>query len=381
MIGRLPRCLPAVCRFTACCFALSILSAARGTEPLSPERIDTIIEALSRLGPEKVEANPKLKEALANVLEATRGTPQFVELVREFKIKDQDAALVEVAVRNSNSGAGADAARLLLENKAYDLIKSALNGTNATKFAEALGNTADRQAVPLLEPIVGDSGRDAALRRQAVRSLALTQEGATALLKLATESRLPDDLKLTAATELHNVRWAELKAQAEQVLPPPQSRNAESLPPVSELVKRTGDANRGAAVFRRDTVGCVRCHQINGEGVDFGPNLSEIGTKLGKDAIYESILDPSAGISFGYEAWQIELQNGDEVFGLIASETADEVAVKIQTGVVNRYKKSDVVKREKQKLSIMPAGLQQTMSTQDLVDLVEYLSLLKKAVQ
>src|SRR5262249_42247821 len=133
--------------------------------------------------------------------------------------------------------------------------------------------------------------------------------------------------------------------------------------------------------FRRETVGCIRCHQINGEGVDFGPNLSEIGTKLGKDAIYESILDPSAGISFGYEAWQIELQNGDEVFGLIASETADEVAVKIQTRVVNPYKKSDVIKREKQKLSIMPAGLQQTMSTQDLVDLVEYLSSLKKAAR
>ena len=139
-----------------------------------------------------------------------------------------------------------------------------------------------------------------------------------------------------------------------------------------------GDAKRGAEVFRRDAVGCSKCHQVNGEGIDFGPNLSEIGTKLGKDALYEAILDPSAGISFGFEAWQIELKSGDEAYGLMVSDTADEIAVKTQGGIVTRYKKSDVAKREQQKLSIMPAGLQQTLSTADLVDLVEYLSSLKK---
>ena len=60
---------------------------------------------------------------------------------------------------------------------------------------------------------------------------------------------------------------------------------------------------------------------------------------------------------------------------------ADELAVKTQGGIVIRYKKSDIAKREQQKLSIMPAGLQQTMSTRDLVDLVEYLSSLKKAAR
>ncbi len=140
-----------------------------------------------------------------------------------------------------------------------------------------------------------------------------------------------------------------------------------------------GDPAKGAEVYRRESVGCIKCHQVNGAGVDFGPNLSEIGTKLGREALYESILDPSSGISFGYEAWQIELKNGDEAYGLIVSDTADELAVKTPGGIVTRYKKSDIAKREQQKLSIMPAGLQQTMSTQDLVDLVDYLSSLKKA--
>jgi putative heme-binding domain-containing protein len=117
---------------------------------------------------------------------------------------------------------------------------------------------------------------------------------------------------------------------------------------------------------------------VRGEGTDFGPSLSEIGTKLGKDALYESILDPSAGISFGYEAYQLTLKNGDEAYGIIVSETPDELSLKGINGIVTRYKKSDLTNRVKQKLSAMPAGLQQTMSTRELVDLVEYLSTLKK---
>jgi putative heme-binding domain-containing protein len=142
-----------------------------------------------------------------------------------------------------------------------------------------------------------------------------------------------------------------------------------------------GNAEQGASVFRRETVGCYKCHQVNGQGIDFGPNLSEIGTKLAKDAIYESILDPSAGISFGYEAWHLEFKNGDDALGLITSETSDEVALKAVGGIVTRYKKADITRRTKQKLSIMPAGLEQTMSANDLVDLAEYLASLKKTAQ
>ena len=131
-------------------------------------------------------------------------------------------------------------------------------------------------------------------------------------------------------------------------------------------------------MFRRETVGCFKCHQVKGQGIDFGPNLSEIGNKLAKEAIYESILDPSAGISFGYKAWQLEFKNGDDALGLITSETTDEVALKTVGGLVTRYKKADISRRTKQKLSIMPAGLEQTMSADDLVDLVEYLSSLRK---
>ena len=64
---------------------------------------------------------------------------------------------------------------------------------------------------------------------------------------------------------------------------------------------------------------------------------------------------------------------------MITSETSDELTVKSQTGVVTKVKKSEIASRQKLATSLMPLGLQLTMSTQELVDLVEYLSSLKKA--
>jgi putative heme-binding domain-containing protein len=337
------------------------------------------IEALIRLKGIDLETYPAMKTAVMKVLEQVRGTPQFVELVRDFKIKDQSPALLEFAVQHPDDSSGVEAMRLILANQDFALLTNSLAGTDAVNVVEALGNTGEKQIVPLLAPLVTDTKREANLRKQVLRSLARIQDGAAALLKLAREEKLPDDLKFIASAELNNVRWAEIKTEAAKLLPLPQSQNAQPLPPIGDLLKMKGDPARGGEVFARETVGCIKCHQVNGRGTDVGPNLSEIGSKLGKDALFESILDPNAGISFGYEAWQIELKNGDEAFGLIVSESADELAIKAQTGIVTRYQKTDVVKRQQMKTSIMPTGLQQAMSTQDLVDLVEYLSSLKKS--
>jgi putative heme-binding domain-containing protein len=186
-------------------------------------------------------------------------------------------------------------------------------------------------------------------------------------------------LKFTASAELNAARWPEIKAEAARVLPPPQGQNAQPLPPIAELVKMKGDIVNGAQLFTNASPGCANCHVVNGRGIELGPNLSEIGAKLGKDALIEAILEPSSGISFGYEPFNFTLKNGDEAYGLIASETADEVAVKTIGGIVTRLKKSEIVSRQQSKLSLMPAGLQAAMTPQELVDLVEYLSSLKKA--
>ena len=353
-----------------------------GAAEAGADRIALAVDALTRLEGVDLNANAALKGRVLQVLEKTRGTPGFVKLVQHFNLPDQNAGLLEVAVAQPSGESGVEAMRLILDTGGAALVRQALEGTNAiaaTKTAEALGNTGDKQAVSLLWPVLSDSARDVALRKQAVRSLARTADGAAELLKLAKEEKLADDLKFTASAELNAARWPEIKTEAAKILPPAQGQNAAPLPPLSELVKMKGDPASGARIFTNASPGCANCHVVNGRGVELGPNLSEIGTKLGKDALIEAILEPSSGISFGYEAWNFALKSGDEVYGLLASETTDEVAVKNIGGIITRLKKSNVASRQQSKLSIMPAGLQAAMTAQDLVDLVEYLAALKKA--
>ena len=342
------------------------------------QRLNTAIEVLTRMESVNLEEKPAMKAAVHRVLEKTRGTPNFVKLVGHFNLTNQNPGLLEVVIRNPAADAAVEAMRLVLASHDGTVVKDALQSTNAFRVAEALGQAKEKQAVPWLTPLVTAEPPDQLTRRAAVRALAQTSEGAKSLLALARQDKLPENLKFLAATELSSVRWPEIKSEAAQLLPLPAGQSAQPLPPVSELIKLQGDAAKGAEVFRRDATGCIKCHQVRGEGRDLGPALSEIGTKLPKEALYEAILDPSAGISFGFEAWQVELKSGDEAFGIKASETADEVAIKDANGIITRHQRSAIAALRQMKSSMMPAGLQQTMTQQELVDLVEYLASLKK---
>jgi putative heme-binding domain-containing protein len=360
--------------------AVRIFATSIGAAEIPPEKLNTLIGALTRLGPEKVNANPRLKDALGQVLAATKGTRQFVEIVQTFKLNDRNTNLLELAVANPNSDAGVAAINVILANGGTELLQVALTGADAqrgARLATAIGNTLKGSTVPLLLPLL-KIGYDTALQKEAVRSLAKFKQGAEALLKLAASDAIPDTVRLTATMELNSVRWIDLKERAAKLLPLPQTQSGEAFPTIAELVGKSGNATRGKKIYARETVACNRCHQVNGDGIDFGPALSEIGSKLTKEALYESILAPSSGILMGYESWSIETTAGDEYYGLLISDTKDELAIKTVGGIVNRIKKSDIGFQRKSQLSTMPTGLQQLMTVQDMVDLVEYLSSLKK---
>lgn len=343
------------------------------------DRTSILLEALQRLKDQDIEANPALKKAVLNVLEKVRGKSAFVDVVRDFKLTNEVPALLEFAIQNPRDPNAAESLKTLLQFGGSDRLKVALTqDATASPLINPLGDTGDNRIAGLLLPVVGQTDRAVDVRRAAVRSVARVQEGALGLVQLARDGRLASDLKLIAATELSAVRWPAVKSAAAGVLPPPATRGNAQLPPLAELIQMRGDSRRGAAVFRRPEVNCISCHLVGNDGVDFGPALSEIGSKLGREALVESILDPSAGISFGFEAWQFTLKGGDEAFGLIASETEQEVILKLQGGSMNRLKKSEIEGRTKQALSIMPIGLQASLSTQEFVDLIEYLASLKK---
>ena len=126
---------------------------------------------------------------------------------------------------------------------------------------------------------------------------------------------------------------------------------------------------------------CIRdrCHKVRGAGKEVGPDLSEIGTKLSAQALYVSILDPSAGISHNYESYILVTAEGTVLTGIKVSDSATQITIKTAEAVERTFAKEDLEEVIKQPTSLMPEDLQKNLSAKDLVDLVEYLKTLKKA--
>ena len=142
-----------------------------------------------------------------------------------------------------------------------------------------------------------------------------------------------------------------------------------------ELLALKANAEDGKKIF---AASCAVCHKVNTVGYDFGPGLSEIGSKLPKESLLESIVHPSAGIGFGYEGWILKMKDGSTLSGIIASKTETDIDIKFPGGAHKQLKTSDVLALTQMKQSMMTEGLYSNMLTQELANLLEYLSGLKK---
>jgi putative heme-binding domain-containing protein len=140
-----------------------------------------------------------------------------------------------------------------------------------------------------------------------------------------------------------------------------------------------GDPARGFQVFRasRDESMCIRCHTVYGVGEKVGPDLSDIGARYGREEILSSILEPSLRIAEGYRSTSLELADGRVVFGMVRQETADEIEIHDTNGELRTIDKLDVDRRGMLDTSVMPDGLWSTLSKEDLVDLLEWLTTLR----
>lgn len=138
-----------------------------------------------------------------------------------------------------------------------------------------------------------------------------------------------------------------------------------------------GNAEAGRKVFaERAEVSCVRCHKVNGDGGEVGPELTGLVDKKGREYVLQSILFPNAVIAEGFENLLVTLKDGAAHAGVIKSETATELVLNSPEDGLVTLKKANISTREKG-LSGMPEGFGDLLSKQDLRNLVEFLSTVK----
>jgi putative heme-binding domain-containing protein len=143
---------------------------------------------------------------------------------------------------------------------------------------------------------------------------------------------------------------------------------------VGEIAKAKGSADNGKAVFRRV---CVSCHRALGEGVEYGPDMTGVGTRLKREELVESILEPNAKVDPKFATTNIETNAGEAFTGFIVAETNDTLTLKVAGGIDQTFKKANIAERKTLKQSSMPEGLAAGMSPGEFIDLIEFLSTLK----
>ncbi len=131
------------------------------------------------------------------------------------------------------------------------------------------------------------------------------------------------------------------------------------------------DPDRGERVFQRAR--CAACHVFGDVGRGGGPDLSTVVSRFRRREILESIVYPSRVISDQYSALRIELRDGQMYIGMHAAESEQDLTLITATGERLVLDKHEIASRERADVSLMPEGLLEAMSFDDLMSLMRYL--------
>lgn len=341
-----------------------------------------VAEALQRLARSAIKDSPPVKAAIEKALQQTKGQATFVDLVEAVGIGGRGDELLATAFSLGKAPEALDAVRLLVRDAGgFKLLKASLDSATpeqAAGLVEMLGSLGQPKAMEFLENELIHSHSES-VRASVVRAFARTPLGAERLLRLAAEKRFPAELQSVAASALAQIQYASLRNEIAVHFPPLGALGGKPLPPVATLAALPGDPVRGKAVFEQPSSSCISCHRVGDKGVDFGPGLGEIGGKLGKEALFDAILNPNSSISMGYETMEAQLAGGATAVGVVRSDTEDHLVLALPGGALQKLAKADIRGLKKLSTSLMPSGLNQALTQEDLVNLVSYLASLKPA--
>ena len=336
---------------------------------------ETALAATALLSRDQINQDPTGKARLDTLLKPVVGKPEFIALVERLNLTGFEKELLDYIVANPNAPESINAARLIAANRDGTLrfLKEAY-AASAKALVAALGRVSDRDSVSVLNQAFWPEKRED-VRHVIIDALALSGEGGRAILKWQSEGKLPAEFKDQAALALSRSTDAGLRSEAAKALPLPAAQGLENFPKLPELVKLKGDAAKGQPMFMQ--AGCIACHRVKGQFIDFGPDLSQIGAKLSAEGLFTAILYPSAAIEHSFVGQQVTTKEGQTITGYPISETDAELTLRIAGGAATPVKKSSIVKKEEMKQSLMPPGLAGAIGPQGLADLVAWLQTLK----
>jgi putative heme-binding domain-containing protein len=140
-----------------------------------------------------------------------------------------------------------------------------------------------------------------------------------------------------------------------------------------ELSRHSGNADAGKEVFLAPKNNCFACHRAVGRGGTIGPDLSKIGQFRTRSELLESIIFPSFSITPQYQTHTLATRDGRVATGLVVRETADSILLRTTDLAELQFARANVEELAPSSVSLMPDGLEKTLTRQQLADLLEFL--------
>jgi putative heme-binding domain-containing protein len=327
--------------------------AARAIEATAAWQVTAATEELAGIA-ESGSRSLTVRNAAIAALGGLPGGPPRAALLKLCNAPGNDdgfkAAAIAALVPRSGTDAAAQAVAFLgtaRDAKARTVVFQAF--LKAKDGASALAAALDRS----LSPLSADAAKDGqqAVSASGRQEPALTQALAAAITRVSAAGTQP------AAS--------------------PHAMDPAALDAFVSLVRDKADASRGAAIYARENLKCVTCHRIGDAGGRVGPNLTAIGASSPLDYVIDSLLYPAKNVKEGYNTVVVQTADGQVLTGIQVTRSDAELVLRDATGKEMKIPTADI-DEESAGTSLMPAGLIDGLSREELADLVRYLSELGK---
>ena len=349
---------------------LEAIGQTRGL-PLEPSWVQPIQDELQSGDP----------NAIAVALRATAAirTDVFNEQLKKLGADAELPMLLRVSLMSAAAGGSRQLSEDLFATL-LQMVGSSANQEHSTRAAQMMGGmalTPDQllTLAPHLEAVGPLALRD--LIRPYARSR--RPDVAAAFLKALGNARSFNSLPTTELSDIVKRYPEALRARANTLLERLKAVDEQRLQRLDQLMPllKRGDASRGQAVFFAEKSKCAVCHRVGSKGARIGPDLTTIGRNRSRRDLLESIVFPSSSIVRQYEPYTVVTAQGRVHTGLIMRQTTDTVFVQQQVGDPIAVPRDQIEQMQPSTVSLMPKGLDQALSEQQLADVIAWLKTLK----
>jgi putative membrane-bound dehydrogenase-like protein len=323
---------------------------------------------------------PKIDQLLASKSQMVKKSA--IDVLVNYKLTQKNSQLAKIYTNSRSSELKIEVMNALHALKADQLdavLENAMSGKDANVKANAISiipdtDLSDQQAVRLISKALQSKEitvKQAAIHALATYNVAEAQNQLSQLVSDLEKEILNPALELDLIEAIDEGKNEQLKDQLEYVF----ADNEDPLVKWKSALEG-GNGRIGRNLFNNHAgAQCTRCHTVFEVGGDAGPALADVGSRLNKRQILESLVNPSAVLALGYGAASLSLKDGNKIAGIILAESDSDISLKVgdETKLIS---KTDITERNDIPSSMPP--MKDILTIREIRDVVAYLITLRE---